>query len=501
MSHPTWITPEERFRLLLDAASDYAIFFMDRAGTIVEWSVAAEKTLGFSESEAIGQNGSVIFTPEDVAADVPHREMMEAARNGQAIDERWHQRKNGTRFFAVGRLVALRDQSGQLHGYAKIMRSLTERRALEGLFLAFADLVPIPIWSEDGQRNCRTVNEAWVQLTGLSREASLGHGYTQAFHPADASAWDARLRLNLEDRQTTEGRARLKRPDGSMVWHELHSHPLYDASGRLYARITTAAPLVGGAGSTPPTPRSAEPGDLEAKVRERTRELAEKSRQLEEFCYTIAHDLRAPLRTIGGYAELLADEGGFPAGAVHSKYLERIRSTVTRMEKSIRDLLAYSRVEKAEPTSAQVNLAGVIKAVLDEVQEDIRRHRAQVELSESIGTVFGDANILHHVLLNLISNAVKFHRAGEPPFIRIFSEKRGPRLRINVQDHGVGIAPENLSRVFRVFERAHGDEYSGTGVGLAIVAKGMERLNGSYGVDSELGRGSTFWIELPNVEG
>jgi len=240
---------------------------------------------------------------------------------------------------------------------------------------------------------------------------------------------------------------------------------------------------------------------LRNKVAERTRELQEKTQQLEGFVYTVAHDLRAPLRSINGLAELLTEEHETLSREVRLGHLERIKAATRRMDALIHDLLAYSRVGQVEITCDTVDLKAVLGAVLHDLDGEITRSGARVAVSKELPSVRGERTIVEQAVLNLISNAIKFTRPGESPRVTISATSSDGWVRLAVRDEGLGIAPQYHQRIFHVFERLQASrDIPGTGIGLAIVAKGMERLGGRYGVDSELGRGSTFWIELRSRE-
>ena len=168
------------------------------------------------------------------------------------------------------------------------------------------------------------------------------------------------------------------------------------------------------------------------------------------------------------------------------------------MDGLIQDLLAYGRLSRAELKPEVVNLASVVAEALEQMQGEIERSRAEVTVDDALPAVTGHRATLLQAVSNLLSNAVKFAKADTPARIRVRSELREGRVRLWVEDNGIGIDPEYHERIFRVFERLHGVEsYPGTGIGLAIVHKGMERLGGQAGVESKPGEGSRFWIELP----
>ncbi|HEX7902018.1 MAG TPA: ATP-binding protein [Planctomycetota bacterium] len=242
---------------------------------------------------------------------------------------------------------------------------------------------------------------------------------------------------------------------------------------------------------------------LEAEVeaaRGLARQLTAAVQELEAFTYTVAHDLRGPLRAMGGLSDLLLDDCRDQLDEEHKDYLRRIKDASARMDLLIRDLLAYSRLCRGEMKRETVSLSAVIDDVLEEMGDELAESGARVEVIPPIPPVLGQAGILGQVVSNLVANAAKFVAPGVEPRIRISAETRDGWVRLWIDDNGIGIPPEHFSRVFRIFERLHPqDSYPGTGVGLAIVQRAIDRMSGRVGVDSRPGEGSRFWIELPEA--
>lgn len=239
-------------------------------------------------------------------------------------------------------------------------------------------------------------------------------------------------------------------------------------------------------------------GELEQRVTERTAALQSSNEALEAFAYSVSHDLRAPLRAVQGMAEALREDYADKLDETGRDYLARVAGAAARMDNLIQDLLAYGRLSRADLKPEAVNLESVVSEALEQMQGEMARSGAQVTVVEALPVVTGHRATLLQAVANLLSNAIKFAKPDVPPRIRVWSERRNGRVRLWVEDNGIGIDPEYHERIFRVFERLHGVEtYPGTGIGLAIVRKGMERLGGQSGVESKPGEGSRFWIELP----
>lgn len=269
---------------------------------------------------------------------------------------------------------------------------------------------------------------------------------------------------------------------------------------------------------------------LEEKVRERTSRLNETIAQLESFSYTVSHDLRAPIRVFTGYTDVLLEDFGDQLPRPARGYVERMQQAAEGMESLTRDLLQFSRVSRQQISVQAIEVGELI-------QEIARRTPALqepgvLEVQAPLLSVLANRSMLQQCLSNLLDNALKFVAPGRPSRIRVRSEFRpGPSLqnpsekaplpfispetndstvsqaasanrrghvRIFVEDNGIGIAPEHHRQIFGIFERIHNARgYDGTGIGLAIVARAMQRMNGSCGVESSVGSGSSFWLELP----
>lgn len=241
---------------------------------------------------------------------------------------------------------------------------------------------------------------------------------------------------------------------------------------------------------------------LESKVSERTMSLAESNAQLDAFAYTVSHDLRAPLRAMEGFARILLEDHGSGLGPEGERYASRIVGAAKRMEVLIDDLLAFSRVQRADVAMQAVDPARAVRRAVAELQASALDGPVPiVEVDGPLPWVRADRTLLSQILGNLVANAAKFHAKDVEVRVVVRAEVRGERVRIWVEDNGIGIAAEHQERIFNVFERLHGQEtYPGTGVGLAIVKTGIERMGGTLGVESVPGEGSRFWIELAAIE-
>jgi signal transduction histidine kinase len=241
--------------------------------------------------------------------------------------------------------------------------------------------------------------------------------------------------------------------------------------------------------------------ELEQRVQERTRELEAANQELDAFSYSISHDLRAPLRAMQGFTEALLEDYGERLDSTGQDYAQRIVAASHRMDALIQDLLAYSRLSRTEVRLDAVNVESVVDDVCGQLATEFKDRGAEITIDRPLAGVMAHRTVFGQVLANLLTNAVKFVAPDTPPRVRIWTERRGDWVRLGVEDNGIGILPEHRDRIFRAFERLHGvEQYPGTGIGLAIVQKGIARLGGRVGVESTLGQGSRFWVELKSAE-
>jgi signal transduction histidine kinase len=238
--------------------------------------------------------------------------------------------------------------------------------------------------------------------------------------------------------------------------------------------------------------------NLEQRVHERTAQLEEVNDQLEAFTYSVSHDLREPLRVIEAFAIAVLEDAGDRLTTTDMAYLSRIVAGTQRLEHLIQNLLIYSQLSREETPVQPVAFSTVVKEALQQIDPLIQEQQAQVNVEEPLPIVLGSYFPLVQVVVNLLSNAIKFVASSVQPQVYVRAEKRSGNVRLWIDDNGIGIAVKDFERVFEVFSRLHGsDFYAGTGIGLAIVRKGVERMGGTVGLEPNEGGGTRFWIELP----
>jgi PAS domain S-box-containing protein len=241
--------------------------------------------------------------------------------------------------------------------------------------------------------------------------------------------------------------------------------------------------------------------DLEEKVQARTQELKERNAELQDFCYSIAHDLRAPLRSIRAMSQVVLDDYGKVLDDKGKEYLRRISTAGGHLDQLTLDLLDYTRLTREEITLSTISLEKVVDEILLTFGESITQTDATVDVRRPLPAVKGQYAYAVQILGNFVSNALKFIQSERKPLIQIWAETEAGRVRLYVKDNGIGVSPEYQEKIFFLFERLHPQgSFEGTGVGLAIARKAAQRMHGDVGITSGLEQGSTFWLELESAE-
>ncbi len=474
---------EERFRLLLDNAEDVGIFFVDTAGRVMDWSRGAECCLGWTASEMNSRFYGLLFIPGDVAEHVPEKKLSEARARHSVTFEHWFLRKDGSRFWGRAYVVELRGKTSA--GFAVMLRDISAARVAEQELQIKAEVL------ESMSESVCVVDEGF-RIVYANPAAERAFGYPVAelvgmdkralndYSPEENVARIEMLLAHFVEHRSWTGEWHNRRKDGSRFVTHTHLSQLEFRGTKYFVCVQEDI---------------TERKDAQAAL-QRSAELQEVVGELEAFTYSVSHDLRAPLRTVKGFAETVIQDYGDALQGSGIQYLERIRNAADRLERLVEDILTFSRLPREKLTLLPVDVAHVVGSILEETPS-FRPPQACIRISGPLPVVLGHGPSLRQVFFNLLGNAVKFVPKGRTPVVNVRAEITGGEATIWVEDNGIGVRPEDHTRIFRVFERvAHPDGYPGTGVGLAIVRRTVERLGGSVGVESTLGGGSKFWIKL-----
>ncbi len=494
---------EERFRLLVEEVQDYAIFMLDPTGHVMSWNAGAERLTGYRAKEILGQHCSVFYTSVDLEQGKPEELLRIATEEGRCAAEGWRVCKDGSSFWADFVITALRDESGNLRGFSNIIRDVTDRKQAEAAlnisnerFRSAILEAPLPILlhAEDGE--ILQINRTWTELTGYTQsDIPTIADWTEKAYASRKELVQADIeRLYTIDSYISEGEYTITTHSGERRIWEFYSAPLGQLPDGRRLVISTALDITQRKLAEVEIRQLNE--TLEQRVVERTAQLAEANQDLEAFAYSVAHDLRAPLRGMQGLSEALLEDYGNQLDEFGQEYARQIVAAAEQLDNLIQDLLAYSRLSRADMTLTEVDLNVVLAEAMTQVETQLKQRQAIMAVQSPLPKVIGHRKTLVQVLTNLLSNAIKFVE-GVPPQVQIAAQTDGDWVQVWVVDNGIGIAPEHQTRIFHVFERLHGvEDYPGTGMGLAIVYKGIKRMGGSVGVESKLGQGSRFWLKL-----
>lgn len=490
-------------------SSEDAILTKTLDGVITSWNPGAERMYGYDASEIIGKNISMLFTPN--RSDDWMRIHEKLRRNERVINfETEWLRNDGSAAFVLLSIAPLIDNYGELTGASVIARDISElKKAHQQVRMSETRYRRLFEAAHDG---VLIVNAATGTIAhGNACMAELLGSQPESL--TDKDLWDIGL---FKDRAS--GTEALHHLRNEKVWHHEtalinklsgRQHQVevmgnvYEESGnqviQFNIRDITARREVESALSQARAQLADRASQLEQLVAERTAELRDIADQLHTFVYSVAHDLRGPLRAMEGFAQMLKEEQGHLLEAQGIEYLDKISVSAAHLDMLLRNLLEYSRVSRMEIFVQPASLSAIVNSAMNELRDEILKTAARIRVRTPMDFVQAHEPTLLQIMINLLSNAMKFVKPGTAPRIDVSSEECGDMVRLSVKDNGIGIAVDQQQKIFKVFERGHEKKFPGTGIGLAIVQKGLERMGGRLGVESSAGNGSCFWIELPKV--
>jgi PAS domain S-box-containing protein len=497
---------EERFRMLLEGVKDYAIFMLDPAGRVSSWNAGADWIHGYQASEIVGRHFSCLYARESTDSDKTEAFLKLAATEGRFEAEGWQVRKGEMRFWANTLIAALRDEKGKLCGYAHVTRDITERKQSEEAFrkseilkgaILLTALDAIILVDHEGK--VQEWNPAATNTFGYQRDEALGRSLDDLLIPPSLRAV---YRDGLAEYLVTGVGSLLGRPieltamraDQSELRVELAITRIPDAEPPVYTCIIRDI-----------TERKAAEekvrklnSELEQRVAERTGQLEAANRELESFSYSVSHDLRAPLRHVLGFVALMQAEAA-PLGETLRGYLGKIEESAQCMGRLIDDLLEFSRMSRTEVRRVRVDVAELAESARSQLSHDLQGRKVDWVIGP-LPAVQGDPSLLHQVMMNLLSNALKYTRRRETARIEIGHTTGADENVFFVRDNGVGFDMQFAHKLFGVFQRLHGaTDFEGTGIGLANVRSIVQRHGGRVWAEGAENQGATFFFSLPKA--
>jgi PAS domain S-box-containing protein len=477
----------ERAALLLGAivdSSDDAIVSKDLNGVITSWNKGAERLFGYTSPEVVGLPVTILIPPDRLEEE-PN--ILARLKRGERVEhfETLRRKKDGTLFDISLTISPVKDRHGNIVGASKIARDITDRKRAEAALLAsearfrqLTDTMPQIVWTARTDGYLDYYNERWYEFTGFARDAYGDQSWEPILHPDDVQRCRENYYAAIQSGKPYHIEYRFwDRHEQRWRWFMGRAVPIRDVAGNIVKWFGSCTDI-----------------DDQKRVED---DLRRANQDLEEFAFSASHDLQEPLRTVKIYSELLTKECGDSIDAEGRAYLSYLGGGATRMEMLLRDLLTYTQVAKfqapTEATDASEALASTLASLAGVIAETGARVTA-----DPLPSLRVHGAHLQQLFQNLIGNAIKYRSPDRPPAVHVAAELHNGHWIFTVTDNGIGIDPGYKERIFGLFKRLHTSEaYSGTGIGLAICRRIVDRYHGRIWVESEPGRGSTFRFTLP----
>ena len=530
--HSADVTEKNKTEIILKDYFENAaigIHWVDADGTIL-WANPAElRLLGYSEQEYVGRNISEFHASPSVINDILHRLKCKESLKNYDADVVC---KDGSIRHITLNSTVLWEGETFVHTRCFTIDVTERRRAAQAVeesearFRTMASLVPLIIWTTDSIGECTFVNTRWEEMTGRPGEEGLGSAWMEFIHPEDSENIRRSWKRALSTGKHFEAKFRFRAASGDYPVCYAHATPRYDASGTfagyigiiqnisLEEQIKSSLEKIVLERTDDLRRRNTDLKRAEEALQKKNEELEQINNQLEAFAHIASHDLQEPLRKIQTYSSRLfqlESENLSPKGR---ELYQRIQHSSERMRNLIQDLLTFSKSNFTDAKFESVDLNSLLDEVLSDLEVKISDRNATVE-SNGLPTLFVIRFQFHQLLLNLISNALKFSKPNEPVHVLITSQvigaaemkamtsvdARGDYHLITIADNGIGFDPRFAARIFEMFHRLHNRaNYEGTGIGLAICKKIVENHKGHISAEGHPGEGATFRIYLPAEE-
>jgi PAS domain S-box-containing protein len=495
-----WLEGERDRLSWLFEAMPVGVLVMDEHGNIKDFNNQLTRIVGYRRATLADGSLARLIVQSDVPVFLDH---LRRCKLLQGIITSEIRLRNGTPGGLPVELVSLPPSN---HAdipvlYRTAVVDLTTRRATQQkltdtvqAFGTLLDTVEGIVWEVDGQS---------LNVTFVSRyaEKMLGYPLSHWFEPG---FWERHIYVEdrervmqevaraLEERTNVTIDYRVLTFDRRVMWiHDRIAARSLDGKVKLLgiavdvtAQKNTEAEL------------EQERANLELRVAERTAQLQTTISELEAFSYSLSHDMRAPLRAMEGYTQLLRNILSDKLGPKEEDFFGRIMASAERLDNLIQDVLQYSRVARAPLELKKIDLEKVVGQVISDYP-NLQPPSVEIRVQKPLLPVLGHEAFLTQCISNLLSNAVKFVAPGVKPKVSVYTKAYGKEIRLFVEDNGIGVSAENQKQIFGIFQRLHPNTmYPGTGIGLAIVQKAVQRMGGQVGVESTLGKGSNFWLQL-----
>ncbi|HEY5919925.1 MAG TPA: PAS domain S-box protein [Chryseolinea sp.] len=511
---------EERYHKMVSEVTDYVVISLDTTGRVLDWNKGAERIKGYHADEIVGKNFRLFYTKEDKEKKLPEKLLNEAVEKGSVTHEGWRIKKGGARYWGSVAITALHNERGEIFGFSKVTKDLTEKKIAEDKLANYADelLFSNEELKKSEERFHKMVSEVkdyaiiLLDKNGIIQNWNAGAEFIKGYTAAEAVGKSFEMFYPPEDQKTRlpnkllEEAARMGRvanegwrvrKDGTKFWGSVVITALHDSNKAIIGFSKVTRDLT-------------ERKKAEDQSKEDAVELERKNRALERvnaeissFAYVASHDLKEPLRKIQTFASRIPETMNKPEAVL--ELLGKISGTAARMQKLMEDLLTYSQLSASNGNFQKVDLNVVMDTVLRDLELSISDKNAQLKI-DRLPTINGIAFQLEQLFINLLSNALKFSKIDEPPVITITSsELHGKEIplglsndmkkyyKITIKDNGIGFPEEHSQKIFEVFQKVHHKRaFAGSGVGLAVVKRIMENHGGLIMAEGKPDTGATF---------
>lgn len=486
----------ERFKNALFESSPDCVKVLDPTGCLLEMNSQGLCAMEIEEFERIKGKHWTDLWPADSRDTI--QQALDSCRKGEPSSFRgFCPTAQGTpRWWDVavspvqdgsGRILAVsRDVTAQ-ERFQEILRESEER------FRTLTTAIPQLVWTCRPDGTCDYLSEQWFAYTGTTAEQNLGYGWLSLIHPDDAPEVDQVWRAAVSSGEPYTAEYRLRAADGNYHWHLARGTAQQDEQGKILRWFGTTTNI------SAQKAYEAELEKINDVLESRSEALAAANKELEAFSYSVSHDLRAPLRTMTGFAQALVEDYGGKLEPEAARYLNIISNGASQMGRLIDDLLSFSRLSRQNLSMSSIALAELIEEIREESAADQAGRTIEWEIDD-LPTCRGDRTTVKLVLANLLGNALKYTRPRAVARVQVgwqADDQRPTWCQIFVKDNGVGFDMRYADKVFTVFQRLHrAEEFEGTGVGLAIVQRIVHRHGGRVWVDARLNQGATFRFTL-----
>lgn len=481
----------ELLAALIGELEEFVVVLLDREGGFVSWHRGIERQFGYRLAEWVGQPASILLPEPDRSDGATERELNQAATLGRVSDTRYLVTKSGRLILVEGVTIGLRNSSGELLGFGKVLRDVTEWKNAEESLAALGRALD---QSTIIVRQWNGIIDHWTsgceRLYGWAPQEAVGQVIQELLrtnYPSPLSEIETQLRAS----GTWNGELEHFRRDGSRVTVSTYWALLNDPSDEFLTVIETHIDVTGR------LQIQEELQEANHRLKTMALELERSNQELEQFARIASHDLSAPLTSTRWLVDLLSTRHGDKLEANGRKIVQQITQGLERMSDLVEAVLAHAQVgTSAIGTVRTESAAEAVQIAIENLQRHIADSGANIRYGP-LPSVNVDKQALRQLFQNLLSNAIKYRTPDAPPMIKVSARYVDPFWELAVSDNGIGIETEWHQRIFQPMQRRHGMEIAGSGIGLATCKKIVTRAGGQIWVESQPGAGATFYFTLP----